>query len=81
MDVTIYTTHTCAFCAREKEFFGEHGIEYTEHYVDEDREKAEEMIKRSGQMGVPFTVIVDDEGEEHEILGFQQEKLKEVLGL
>lgn len=81
MDVIIYTTHTCPFCEQEKDFFKEHDVEYTEHYVDEDRQKAEEMIKKSGQMGVPFTVIVDDEGEEHEVLGFQEAKLKEVLGV
>lgn len=81
MQVIIYTTHTCPFCEMEKRFLREHGVEYTEYFVDEDPRRAEEMIRRSGQAGVPFTVITDDEGKEHEILGFQKEKLKEVLRL
>lgn len=81
MEVTIYSTTTCPFCDQEKQFFKENQVNYTEHLVDQDREKAQEMIKKSGQVGVPFTVIVDDAGEEHRILGFQREKLVEILGV
>lgn len=81
MDVTIYSTTTCPFCEQEKEFFKENNVEYAEHLVDQDREKAQEMIRKSGQMGVPFTVIVDDAGEEYQILGFQRDKLTQILGI
>ena len=45
-----------------------------EHNVAADREKAQEMIKKSGQMGVPV-IMVDDEI----IVGFNQSKLDELL--
>ena len=81
MNVTIYTTQTCPFCRQEKEFLSGHNVEYTEHYVDQDREKAQEMIEKSGQMGVPITVITDDAGKEHHVLGFQKNKRMEILNL
>jgi len=76
MKVKIYTTTTCSWCARVKEFFKEHKIEYEEVNVGEDREAAEEMVKKSGQMGVPVTEI---DGEM--IIGFNEEKLKKALKL
>lgn len=81
MQIYIYSTHTCPFCKREKAWLEENGIEYTNYFVDEDASKAEEMIEASGQMGVPFTRIIKDDGSEEHILGFQQEKLAEILGI
>jgi len=78
--VTIYTTPTCGFCKMTKEFFKEHSIQYTEHDVSQDSEKAQEMVDLSGQMGVP--VISIGEGEEQSlIVGFDEAKLKELLAL
>jgi glutaredoxin 3 len=39
MDVQIYTTPTCGYCLNAKNWFKDHGIEYTEHSLvnDEDR--------------------------------------------
>ena len=78
--VTIYTTQTCGYCRATKEFFKEHNVSYTEYDVGVDREKAKEMIEKSGQMGVP--VIVIGEGDQADlIVGFDQPRLTEVLGL
>lgn len=78
--VTIYTTPTCGFCKMTKEFFKENDVKYEEHDVSQDSEKAQEMVDMSGQMGVP--VIVIGEGDEKEIVvGFDEPKLKELLGL
>lgn len=57
------------------------GVDYSEIFVDHDMVKAQEMIKLSGQMGVPFTVIENDNGGKVEILGFDQPKIDETLGL
>jgi glutaredoxin-like YruB-family protein len=75
-NVTIYTTPTCSFCKATKAFFKAHNIAYTEHDVAADREKAQEMIQKSGQMGVPV-IFVD----ETMVLGFDEEKLKTLLGI
>jgi len=75
-DVVIYSTPTCHFCHAAKEFFKEHNIAYTDHNVAEDAEKRNEMVEKSGQMGVPVIVIGDQI-----IVGFDEGKVKEFLGM
>ena len=75
-NVSIYTTPTCAYCKATKEFFQENNIQYTEYDVSTDAEKRQEMIDKSGQIGVPV-VLVDDEM----IIGFNKDKLSELLGI
>lgn len=74
--VTIYTTPTCHFCQMSKEFFKENGVSYTEHNVATDMEKRQEMIDKSGQMGVPVIFIGDDM-----VVGFDKNKFVDLLGL
>jgi len=74
--VTVYSTSTCPFCIRAKQFLKENSIKFEDIDVSENQEKAQEMIKRSGQMGVP---VLDIDGEI--IVGFDKEKIKETLGL
>ena len=74
--VTIYTTPTCHFCQMSKEYFKEHNVTYTEHNVAADMEKRQEMIDKSGQMGVPVVFI----GEEM-IVGFDKRRFDELLGI
>ena len=65
---------------RAKEFMRTNNVEFTEIDVSTDRDRAKEMIEKSGQMGVP--VIVVGEGEASQlIIGFDQPRLAEVLGL
>lgn len=79
--VTIYTTPTCGFCATEKAFFKERGVQYAEKDVSRDSATAQEMIEMSGQMGVPVTVITDAGGKETLIVGFDRARLAAALGL
>ncbi len=72
--VVIYSTPTCHFCQQAKEFFTENGVEYTEHNVAEDQEKAQEMVTRSGQMGVPVIFIGDDM-----VIGFDEGRIRSLL--
>jgi glutaredoxin-like YruB-family protein len=76
MEVTVYSTPTCPFCKKVKEFLNEHDVDFTDINVAEDDEKAQEMIQKSGQMGVPV-VEIDDEV----IVGFDRDKLTETLDL
>ncbi|HLD26125.1 MAG TPA: glutaredoxin family protein [Candidatus Andersenbacteria bacterium] len=78
--VTIYTTKTCGFCRATKEFFQEHGVEYQEVDVGSDQDQARAMIEKSGQMGVPVTVIGEGEGEAV-IVGYDRERLAAELGI
>jgi len=72
--VIIYSTPTCPYCKRAKEYLTQKGIPFTEYDVAADREKAKEMIEKSKQMGVPV-ILVDDEV----IVGFNQAKLDSLL--
>lgn len=72
--VTIYSTPTCHFCHAAKDFFTDNHVTYTEHNVASDLAKRQEMIQKSGQMGVPV-ISIDDEV----VVGFDEEKLKTLL--
>ncbi len=75
-DVTIYSTPVCHFCHAAKEFFNENEVKFTEYDVASDAEKRQEMIEMTNQMGVPVIRIGDDV-----VIGFDEGKLRELLGL
>ncbi|OGG65011.1 NrdH-redoxin [Candidatus Kaiserbacteria bacterium RIFCSPLOWO2_02_FULL_55_12] len=75
-NVTIYSTPTCHFCEMTKEYLKEKNIGYTEYDVAHDLEKRQEMIQKSGQMGVPVIFV----GSEM-IIGFDKERLASTLGV
>ena len=72
--VTIYSTPTCHYCNLAKSFLKQNNIAFTEHNVAADRTKAQEMIQKSGQMGVPV-ITIDDAL----IVGFDEQALKQLL--
>ncbi len=72
--VVIYSTPTCPYCKRAKEYFSRKGISYTDIDVAQDKEKAKEMTQKSGQMSVPV-IIIDDEI----VVGFNQVLLDKLL--
>jgi len=74
--VTIYSTPTCHFCQMAKDFLKEKSIAYIEFDVAHDLERRQEMIQKSGQMGVPVISVDDDV-----IVGFDREKLISALGI
>ena len=74
MEVKIYTTPTCTWCIKAKKFFKENKVKYKELNVASDTKAREEMIEKSGQMGVPVIEI----GKEI-IVGFDEGKLKKAL--
>ena len=74
--VTIYSTPTCHFCHMTKDFLKEKGISYTDYDVARDLEKRQEMIQKSGQMGVPVIFVGDEL-----IIGFDKERLVSSLGI
>jgi len=79
--VTIYTTPTCGFCAMTKKYFQENNVTYAEKDVSKDFNAAQEMIGKSGQMGVPVIVVGEGAGKETLIVGFDRPRLASALGL
>ncbi len=82
MQVTIYSTTTCPYCKMLKDYLGEHTIPYTEKLVDQDDAAREEMMRDSGGfLGVPFTVVAKDDGTKPTIIGFDKNRVDEILGI
>jgi len=74
--VIVYSTPTCPYCHAAKEFLKENKIEYQDIDVSKDQAKAQEMIEKSGQMGVP---VLDINGTI--IVGYDKEAIKKALKL
>ena len=74
-DVVIYTSDRCQYFHAAKDYMDENNVKYTEKNISQDQEARKELMKK-GHMGVPVTIIGDEE-----IVGFDQAKLKEALGL
>lgn len=74
--VKIYSTPTCPYCIRAKQFLKDNSVEFEDIDVSTNDTAAEEMIERSGQMGVP---VLDIDGEI--IVGFDKAKIVKALGL
>ncbi len=74
--VKVYSTSTCPFCIRAKQFLKENNVDFENIDVSLDQTAVEEMVKKSGQMGVP---VLDIDGEI--IVGFDRERIKQALGL
>lgn len=74
MAITVYTTPSCTFCTKVKKYLKEHRISFREYDIQKDQRRAEEMVKKSGQMGVP---VLDVHGKI--IVGFDVPKIEKAL--
>ena len=72
--VKIYTTPTCPWCQKTKEWLKGHNIKYTAYNVAENEKARKEMIDKSGQMGVP---VLDING--MIIIGYDPEAIQKAL--
>ena len=57
--VIVYSADYCPYCVRAKDLLQRKGISFEEIHVDEDPQKREEMIQKSGRMTVPQIFIND----------------------
>lgn len=80
-NITIYSTATCGFCKMLRGYLNDKGIKYDLKMADEDQSIARELYEKSGQLGVPFTIITDDDGSEEKILGFDRQRIDAALSL
>jgi glutaredoxin-like YruB-family protein len=74
--VTVYSTPSCSWCNTLKTHLRKNGIRFTEVDVSRDQSAAEDMVRRSGQQGVPQT---DIDGEI--IVGFDKNRINTLLGI
>ncbi len=74
MNVIVYSAEWCPWCKKTKEFLEENGIKFEERDIEKTDGAAQEVVKKSGQRGIP---VVDIDGTI--IIGFNKPALEEVL--
>jgi glutaredoxin 3 len=74
MAISIYTTPSCGYCVKAKDYFRSNKVPFTEYNVASDRRRADEMVQKSGQMGVP---VIEIHGKI--IVGFNQPEIEKAL--
>ncbi len=72
--IILYRTQDCPYCHQAKELLDSKNISYKEIDVSKDEKAASEMVKKSGQLGVP---VLDINGQI--VVGFDQEKILELV--
>ena len=73
--VLLYRTKLCIWCHKTEELFKEKKIKFKQIFVDTDHKAAQEMIKKSGQMGVP---VIDIDGTI--VVGYDVDSFRKLLG-
>ncbi len=73
-NVTVYSTPTCPYCVYAKNYFIKNGVVFKDVDVSRDRTAAQEMVTKSGQMGVP---VIDIDG--NILVGFQPDEFDKLL--
>ena len=74
--VIIYSTPTCPYCLRAKQFLSDNSIAFEDIDVSTNQTAGEEMVSKAGEMGVPVLDIAGDI-----IVGFDKERIKQALGI
>jgi arsenate reductase-like glutaredoxin family protein len=80
MNITIYSTTTCATCHIVTQWLDKHGLTYTKKDTDEDPAAMLEFMDiNDGHVGVPFTVITAADGTQIKIAGYDISKFKQLV--
>jgi glutaredoxin 3 len=77
--IKLYSTTTCPYCKMEASWLDSKKIQYEEVHVDLDQKEAEDMVRKTRQMGVPVTSLLYENGTEEFIVGFDRPKLELIL--
>jgi len=78
MEVIVYSSNSCGFCTKQKEFLKDKGIVFEEREVNTNEQYFQEF-KELGGSGVPFTIVKEAGETVSTITGFNKEKLSEIL--
>lgn len=76
MNITVYSSPSCVWCTRAKEYLRDRNINFREVNIAQDRSGAIEMMRKSGQMGVP---VLDING--NIIIGFDKDQIDMLLNI
>jgi len=76
MTIKIYSTPSCGYCKVAKEFLNSHNVPFTDVDVSVDATAREEMVQKSGQLGVP---VFDIDGQI--VVGYNEQLLSKVAGI
>ncbi len=76
MDIKVYSTPSCIYCVKVKDYFKKNQVHFTEYDVSKNQKHAQEMVQKSGQMGVPVISIGNQI-----IVGFDKAKIDKILNL
>jgi glutaredoxin 3 len=74
--VVLFSTPTCSWCTRTKRYFIQHQIRFTEVDVTRDKRAAQDIVRRTGQQGVPVILIGSQA-----IVGFNKSRIDRLLGI
>lgn len=75
----LYSSHSCPYCKMEKSWLDGKKAPYELVYVDDDQKEAEELVRKTGQMGVPVTEVSYEGGESEFIVGFDRARLEKLV--
>ena len=76
-NIVVFTTSTCPYCTMVKNYLKKNRIRFREVNIEKDRKAATDLVNRTGQMGVPVTMIDN----RHTVLGFDRQKLSKILNI
>lgn len=79
--IKIFTTTTCPYCHALMDYLKSKQVDFEQVNLDDHPEEVRAALDSCGQMGVPCSHIVKDDGQEENILGFNKAKIDEALGL
>ena len=79
-EVVVYSTPTCPYCHKTKEWLKEHNVNFKDINVAEDQEAAKKMIEESGQMGVPVWKVIENGATKRVVIGYDVNALEEEFG-
>ena len=74
--VVVFTTPTCSWCTKLKSYLRQRQVPFREVDVSKDAAAARDLVRRTGQQGVPV-ITIDGKA----IVGFDKPKIDRLLGL
>ena len=80
-NIKLYSTTMCPYCKMEKAWLEGNKIDHEVSYVDQNQKEAIEMVRATGQMGVPVTKIEFENSDTKYVIGFDVPQLSNILGL
>ncbi len=79
--IKVYSSPACVYCSLLKDFLKAKNVNFENIDVSTDQAAGQEMVQKSGQMGVPVSIITTDDNKEEVIVGFDKAKISALLDI